>query len=111
MRSKGQAILLCVTTLLSITTLFVTAHPAEAKGSGYITCRPPTFSLPSDTLSTLGTGCKTARRVISGFFAKAQTRGPRIHVRGFWCVDIPGREPAIHCRRGEARILYRGPQG
>jgi hypothetical protein len=107
-----QTIVICVTTLLAITTL-LWPPPALATPRGYVSCRPPSFNPFDDTLSARHLSCRSARRVISAFFAKAQADGPRTHVRGFWCVDSvrAGQEPAVRCRRGKARVLYIGPQG
>ena len=92
-------------------TLPMTGDTARSR-SEYVTCRSPSFHLPGNRLSARGTSCRTARRVISAFFAKAQARGPNVHVRGFWCVDDPsGKEPVVRCRRGRARVHYRGEQG
>lgn len=114
MTLRPAAIRFGLTPLLAIAALLVTAHPPPAQGSHYVTCRPPSFHLPDDTLLARGTSCRTARHIIAAFFAKAQEDGPRIEVRGFRCVDVPGSaggEPVIRCRRGTSRIVYRGPQG
>ena len=75
--------------------------PASAPGAGYWhSCRPPS-SLPIGTLRAHQVGCSKARRIISGFYGKAQAEGPDVFVDGFHCVGIVG---GTSCRRGAQRV-------
>lgn len=103
----------CAGVLLWATCFALTTPGAAAARGHYRRCRPPSFHFPGDTLSERDSSCRTARHVIEAFSAEAQSAGPDVRVLGFHCVAVADRggEPAITCRRGDARVVLHGSQG
>lgn len=89
----------------SVVMVALPGGPASAAGAGYWhSCRPPA-SLPIGTLQAHRVACAKARRIISGFYAKAQAKGPNVSVDGFHCVGIVG---GASCRHGGQRVRLVG---
>jgi hypothetical protein len=102
--ARGPAAGLCV--LIAVAAMVVViSGAAPASGAGYWhACRPPS-SLPIGTLRAHRVACGKARRIISGFYAKAQAEGPGVIVDGFHCVGIVG---GASCRHGAQRVRLEG---
>src|ERR1700761_2146548 len=102
--ARRSAPALCVAVFV-MTMIVVISGPAPASGADYWhTCRPPS-SLPIGTLRAHSVACGKARRIIGGFYAKAQAAGPDVIVDGFHCVAIVG---GVSCRHGARRIRLEG---
>jgi hypothetical protein len=103
--ARRQAAGLCVLLLVAAMIVAVAGSPSAASGAGYWhTCRPPS-SLPIGTLRAHRVACAKGRRIITGFYAKAQAEGPDVVVDGFHCIGVVG---GASCRHGAQRVRLEG---
>lgn len=98
--------------LLVVVALAFALATTAAAGGYEKDCGPygVTGHIESDNVS-----CHKARKVIKGFYRKAQAQGPTVSVKGFACNGriVKGSLQDIRCNRdgGRHRVHYRGSLG
>jgi hypothetical protein len=95
--AAGLGVLLAVAAMVVVIS---GAAPASGAAGYWHTCRPPS-SLAIGTLQAHRVACAKTRRIIAGFYAKAQAEGPDVIVDGFHCAGIVG---GASCRHGAQRL-------
>lgn len=94
---------LSLTAIVSLAFAMV-AGSAQAHGSYWHHCRTPR-ALPIGSLRAHDLGCPKARRVLVGFYRKAQSEGPDVYVENFHCLAVKG---GVVCRRGAQKLRVDG---
>jgi hypothetical protein len=80
------------------------ASTTPADAAYWHSCSRPR-SLPIGSLQAHDVHCGKARRIINGFYRKAQSEGPDVFVAGFHCLAVVG---GTSCRRGSQRVRLTG---